>query len=191
MKTLFLNGVAVGEYLGSDDLEEDLQAARQALRNKGLYNPPSVAQGMLNQAVAFASASRLAYDEMQKRGPRKPPLTAVPFVVNAAFAVELYFKTILFARDLVAPKRLHELVKLHALLPADERAALQESCTKHLPGYDPRSIESFAERLVPLNDAFIRWRYAYEHERVGTLRPSSLILVLMACHDRCVKIVRR
>jgi len=133
---------SVGDYLGSDDLE-DLQAARQALRNKGLYNPPSVAQGMLDQAVAFAAVSRLAYDEMQKRGSTKPPSTVVPFVVNAAFAMELYLKTLLFALGVAAPKHLHKLVKLHALLPANERAALQESCTKHLPGYDPGGTETF------------------------------------------------
>jgi hypothetical protein len=36
MKTLKLQGIAVGEYLGSDDYLEDVESAREFLRQKGL-----------------------------------------------------------------------------------------------------------------------------------------------------------
>ncbi len=185
IKTLILNGVAVGEYLGSDDTEEDLQAARQALRDKGLYKPPSLIEAMRGQAVAFAAASNLAYERMQKRGPGDPPLTFVPFVVNSAFAVELYVKTLLRAVDIEPPKRGHSLVALHALLPAGEQARVQRLCVQHTQDYDPGTVETFAARLVPINEAFVQWRYAYEYERAGMVRLRSLILVMKACHEAC------
>jgi hypothetical protein len=42
LKSLKLNGVIVGEHLGSDDQDEDVEAARDMLRAKGLYSPPSL-----------------------------------------------------------------------------------------------------------------------------------------------------
>lgn len=185
VKTLILNGVAVGEYLGSSDTEEDLQEARQALKNKGLCKPPTLIDAMRGQATAFAVAANLAYERMQQRGPGNPPLTFVPFVVNSAFAVELYIKTLLRAINIQPPKRGHGLVALHALLPAVEQAHLQALCVEHTPAFDPGTDETLEARLVPINEAFVQWRYAYEYERAGMVRPRSLILVMKACHEAC------
>jgi hypothetical protein len=94
LKSLKLNGVIVGEYLGSDDQDEDVEAARDMLRAKGLYSSPSLPSAMLGQANAFAYVANATYmDLMKNRGPNKP-IVAAPFVVNAAFSVELYLKTL-------------------------------------------------------------------------------------------------
>jgi hypothetical protein len=97
----------------------------------------------------------------------------------------LYLKTLLLAANVVVPERMHKLVQLHALLPPAEQARLEALCANHTEDYDPGTAETLAARLIPLNDAFVRWRYAYEHERLGLLRPRSLILVMKACHERC------
>lgn len=65
LKTLELNNVIVGEYLGSDDEDEDIEAARDMLRAKGLYNPPSLISAMLGQADAFAYTANATYLELQ------------------------------------------------------------------------------------------------------------------------------
>jgi hypothetical protein len=49
---------------------------------------------MLGQANSFAYVANATYmDLMKNRGPNKP-IVAAPFVVNAAFSVEWYLKTL-------------------------------------------------------------------------------------------------
>jgi hypothetical protein len=113
----------------------------------------------------------------------------VPFIVNAAFAAELYLKTLLYVAYGVMPKRDHRLVALHAKLPVADQVDLETLCAAHTAEHDPGTAEAFAARLVPFDDAFRRWRYAYESDRVGPLRNRSLILVLKALHERCQLVV--
>ena len=40
LKELMVNGVVVGQYLGSDDPEEDVTAATRAAPRKGMEPPP-------------------------------------------------------------------------------------------------------------------------------------------------------
>lgn len=184
-KELKLNGIVVGEYLGSDDTDEDIEAARWSLRDKGLYKPPTLVQAMRGQAEGFTATAHLAYERMRLRGTGDPPTTMVPFIVNAAFAVELYLKTLLRSAGVVPPRQEHELVKLHAQLPSNEQARIEELCVHQTQDFDPGTSDTFSARLVPLNNAFVRWRYAYEYDRAGPVRPRSLILVLAACHEAC------
>lgn len=189
VKSLELNGIVVGRYLGSDDHEEDLQAGVQALRDLGLYREPSLLRAMRTQAQGFTSAANLAYKKAEARSPGNPPITFVPFVVNAAFAVELYLKTFLQATVGAVPRRVHALVKLHGLLNADVRQRLDAACVQHLQSYAPGTVGTFLERLAPISDAFVRWRYSYEHERLEAVRPRSVILVMAACHEVCGAVV--
>jgi hypothetical protein len=94
LKSLKLNGVIVGEYLGSDDQDEDVEAARDMLRAKSLYSPPSLPSAMLGQANAFAYVANATYMDLMKNRGLNKPIIAAPFVVNSAFSVELYLKTL-------------------------------------------------------------------------------------------------
>jgi hypothetical protein len=185
-KRLELNGIVVGDYLGSDEPEEDIQAARQRLKDLGLYNPPTTIQAMRGHAQAFAAAANLFYKQTHERGPGEPPILFTPFVVNAAFSVELYLKTLLRAAK--TPTRGHSLVSLHAALASADQDNLQRLCAEHTQAYDPGTTETLAERIAPIDRSFERWRYVYEFERAGMVSPRSLILVMKACHEATMRI---
>lgn len=71
MKTVMLNGIAVGEVVSTGDMERDVEVTRQFLKDKGLYREITPFQAMLNQAVAFANTSALLYERDLRRQPRK------------------------------------------------------------------------------------------------------------------------
>jgi hypothetical protein len=189
LKALKLNGLIVGEYLGSDDQDEDMEAARDMLRTKGLYNPPSLLSAMLGQASAFAYVANATYvDLVKNRGPDKP-IVAAPFVVNAAFSVELYLKT-LHVVTTGSHAHEHELLDLHDTLPDARRAALQDQAVQVAAEHGEGPQVQLRSLLAMLNDAFVQWRNVYELPRSGTIHLQQTILVMHACRDVCVRAVK-
>jgi len=183
MKTIMLNGIAVGEVASTGDIERDVQAMRQFLKDKGLYKEVSPFQAMFNQAVAFANTSALLYERDLRRQPRKR-VSIAPFVVNAAFSIELYLKA-LSQKHGAKPRREHELLKLFEKLPAAALAAIEQvtprfAANRALPG-----VPKFKVYLETLNGAFVEWRYCYELERTGVVQIEPTIFVMEVLHEAC------
>ena len=185
IKSLILDGIVVGEYLGSDDYEEDMQAALATLKSMGLHKEVSIFAAMRRQAESFTAMSHLAYNAFQNRRPSAPPITLVPFVVNSAFALELYLKTLIHANGGDVPRNEHRLTNLFKLLPSGVQQRIEQMTVEHRNRYAPTTAGTFAERLAPISTAFVRWRYAYEHDRLELVVPHSVILLLAACHYVC------
>jgi hypothetical protein len=187
MKTLKLQGVIVGEYLGSDDYKEDIEAAREFLQNKGLWKTPSLPQTIYGHASAFAYVANATYEELQRRTPDKP-IVAAPFVVNAAFSVELFLKALHAVNGQI--KKGHKLVPLFDALSGAQRADLTSAAQHFGPAHgEAAGSVDFRALLVMLNDSFRKWRYVYEEEHAGPIHFQRTILVLETCHEVCKRTV--
>ena len=93
MKTLYVDGKPVGQVEATGDTEKDMEIARRFLREHGLEKEVTIVQAMFRQALSFASAANYVYVNDLRKTPSNP-LGIAPFVVNSAFSIEVYFKTI-------------------------------------------------------------------------------------------------
>lgn len=182
LKTVLLNGIAVGQVESLGDAERDVETVRQFLKSKGLHKEVSLFQAIFNQALAFANTSAYLYERDLRCSPRSG-VSVVPFVVNVAFSIELYLKAL--AQNHGVSLRGHELVKLHKALPTkalEKIEAITARCAANRAlGEPPR----FAAYLVDLNSTFVEWRYSYEVERTGALHIEPTIFVMEVLHEAC------
>lgn len=181
-KAVLLNGIAVGEVEATGDVARDIETIRQFLKDEGLHKETSLFQGMLNQAFAFANTSAYLYERDLRRPPRKGT-SAVPFVVNAAFAIELYLKALAQKHGITL--RGHELLKLYKALPngalSEIRSVTSQCAANRALGEEP----NFVAYLKELNNSFVEWRYCYELERTGQVRTEPTIFVMEVLHESC------
>ena len=162
MKVLKYNGIVVGEYLGSDDPDEDVMAAREVMRAKGI-KPPTLLGAMFGQANSFSYvANRIYKGDVIGRSADKP-IGFAPFVVNATFSVEIYLKTLhAVAGD--SKRRGHQLLPLYDALAEARRNELCAEAVHHADLHGEGPQVQFRALLTMLNSAFERWRYFYEPE---------------------------
>lgn len=184
-KKLYLNGVVVGEYESTGDSEKDLHIARAVLAEKGLLNDnPPLALSIREQALSFAQTVAHLFNSTMSGPAPHPRFPLVPFVVNSTFAIELYLKALSHMHG-KTPKRTHELVKLYDRLPQSAIEAI-EAC---IPGCAAdRSLDETPDvraYLQELNNAFERWRYAFEYERPGDVRIQPTIFLQQVLHEAC------
>jgi hypothetical protein len=180
-KTLLLNGIAVGDVPATGDANLDAEAARQFLDSRGLLKPVPLERRIFNQAVAFSSTAA----HLHKSGLSGPPphdgRTVSPFIVNSAFACELYLKALaqLHGKSL----RGHELISLYAALPVAAKQAIAN--TSPVAAQDRRlpSDTKIKPVLTHLNDAFVTWRYVYERERTKAVEIEPTIFAMQALHQ--------
>jgi hypothetical protein len=92
-KEVWLNEKLVGEAPATGVVDRDAEAIIQFLKDKGLYKETSPVQRMFRQAMSFATTSAYLYKRDLIKVP-KNGLSVAPFVVNGAFAIELYLKTL-------------------------------------------------------------------------------------------------
>jgi hypothetical protein len=181
-KTVLLNGIAVGEVVSTGDIGSDAEAVQQFLKSKGLHKEVSPFQAVFNQALAFANTSAYLYERDLRRSPRNG-ISAVPFVVNAAFGIELYLKAL--AQKHGVSLRGHELLKLHKALPRNalvEITAVTPRCAANRALGEP---PDFLAYLKNLNNTFVEWRYSYELERTGAVHIEPTIFVMEVLHEAC------
>lgn len=154
---------------------------REFLRQKGLRKSPSVPQTIYGQGAAFAHVANETYKELMRRAPDHP-IVAAPFVVNAAFSVELFLKALHAVNS--QTRRGHKLLPSFDGLPETCRAELhadaQRCATAH--GEVAGSVD-FRALLTMLNDGFRKWRYLYEEEHAGPIHLQQTILVMETCHE--------
>jgi len=176
------NGVAVGQYDSTGDLDADAEAVSQFLKDKGLHKKPTPFSAAFNQAVSFATASNYLFEKDLSRSPRNGA-SVVPFVVNAAFSIELYLKALSLKHG--SALRGHELVKLYEGLPINAKAEIQEMAQRCAIGIDASRANSFIEYLHELNNTFVEWRYSFEKQRAGAVYIESTIFVMRVLHEAC------
>jgi hypothetical protein len=181
-KTVLLNGIVVGEVVSTGDTERDTETVRQFLKRKGLHKEVTLFQGMFNQAIAFANTSAYLYERDLRRPPRKG-VSAAPFVVNAAFSIELYLKAL--AQKHGVSLRGHELLKLFKALPAKALSEIQSVTPRCAANRALGEAPDFPGYLKALNSTFVDWRYCYELERTGPVHIEPTIFVMEVLHESC------
>ena len=185
MKTIYVNGVAVGEVPQTGDELEDIRVAREFLAARGLTPKLSPARVIQGQAIAFANAANAVYERYLKTIPATNGLSAVPFVVNSAFSIELYLKTLHHIAG--TPQRGHRLLVLFDALPADVRAELEAAAMVNAPAYlGPQHAErssTLRDLVSDLDNSFVEWRYWHEKGGAGKVMLHPTILVMAALHE--------
>jgi hypothetical protein len=106
-----------------------------------------------------------------------------PFVVNSAFSIELYLKTL--AQGHGNPLKGHELLKLYEALPATAIAAIQAEVPGCAANRRLNEPPDFRRYVHELNDAFVEWRYCYEKERTKAVHIEPTIFVMECLHNAC------
>ncbi|KWO59950.1 hypothetical protein [Burkholderia territorii] len=182
-KKLFLNGVLIGEVPATGDTKKDAEIARAYIESKGLHKEVTLVQSMFRQALASASTSAYLYERDLANVPRNG-LSAAPFVVNIAFAIELYLKTLGQVHG--ATLKGHDLLKLFDALPAAAHAAIDAAA----PAATAQSVldgqPTVRECLAQLNGVFVEWRYLYEKSDSKEVKIQHAIFVGRVLHDACV-----
>ena len=146
-RKIYLNGKLVGEAPITGDETRDQDLAIQLLKDKGLYQETTLVQGMFRQAVSFATTASYLYKRDLTRVPRNG-LSVAPFVVNSAFAIELYLKTLGQLHNTAL--RGHDLLKLFDGLPADAQTALQQHFSKSTWQCDIKTLVEYRSALAQL-----------------------------------------
>lgn len=182
MKTVYLNGIAVGQVPAMGDLEKDREVAQQLLKDKGLYKETTLIQAMFRQAVSFCTTSAHLYEKDLKKVPRNG-LSVAPFVVNCAFSLELYLKTL--AQIHGASLKGHKLVELYDSLPLEAHKAIEAA----IPGLEKKwKLEGnivFRDYISELNNGFVEWRYCYEVGKTNMVRIEPTIFAMEVLHEAC------
>jgi hypothetical protein len=184
MKTIYLNGVVVGEVTATGDYKKDLESARTLLKAKGLHREVSRVQAMFRQAVSFATTSAYLYSRDLERIPGNG-FTVAPFVVNSSFAIELYLKTLHEMGN--ARPRGHALLKLYDELPTSKRnlVARHAVAAGRLYKVDVANGADFRQILADLNNSFSEWRYCYESGNTRLFKIQPAIMAMKALHQAC------
>lgn len=181
------NGVVVGKVLKTDDPAIDAKAAQQLLIELGLHREISRAEVAMGQAQSFAEAAA----QLHKRGFRQNatvPTTLAPFIVNCAFAIELYLKTLGEIHHVNLHG--HRYLKLFDPLPESTRNRLEEIAPTFVKQYKVVAFSSFRGSLLLLEGAFVSWRYLHEKRDSLSFEVSLAIATMAALHERCRELLK-
>lgn len=110
--------------------------------------------------------------------PKLDPLMAIPFVVNASFACELYLKALAYRSNVGMTG--HSLLDLLAALPQEERHKLNQAWTSLNKQGITRSVASMELVVREMSACFVDWRYSYDKERVTAPETSAIFDLLDA-----------
>ena len=115
---------------------------------------------MFRHACAFAECADMAEEKFCHETAGIGWYTT-PATVNSAFACEVFLKAILRFYDIPVGKK-HKIKKLYDLLPERIQEWMKNEVTK---GYERMWYDSFGRELLEnISDAFVEWRYIYEHD---------------------------
>jgi hypothetical protein len=184
-KTIYVNGIIVGEVPATGNLEADLQMMRQFLKDKGLHRETTKVQAMFRQALSFATTAAHLHRTDLLKAPSNG-LSVAPFVVNSAFAIELYLKT-LHELQGTNPGREHHLVKLYdALTPATRGVVIKHALADGKDyGAEVTTADRFRDFVDELDNAFVEWSYCHESGQASKITIQPTIVVMKATHEAC------
>ena len=183
-KKLYVNGILVGEVDATGEFQKDMAVAQDFLRRRGLNKEVTKVQAMFRQALSFATTSAYLYQRDLLKTPRKG-LSIAPFVVNSAFSIELYLKTLHELQGVTA--RGHALLELYDTLSDVARDTVFRFALEHAPEYKVKlnTREEFRSFVAEMNNAFVEWRYCYETGHANRIDIQPTILVMKALHEAC------
>ena len=177
------NGEIIGEINDRGSIIRNAREAVEILKRQGRYKEQSQAMLMFHQARSFAKISRNIHQQSLIVPPYDPS-TCAPFVVNAAFACEMYLKMMLRLHD--KQKNTHNLIALFKLLPNKLKDQINK-ITKQKEGDFRLESHLFKDQLKTISNAFVDWRYIYEQEE-ASININRILLILavldtLACSE--------
>ena len=183
-KDILFNGVLVGSYEATGDMEKDAQATRDFLSKKGLLKEITENDQMFGLANSFAEVANAIYSNHLKKSPYKGSST-VPFVVNATFSIELYLKTI---NNAYGNKiKVHNLVKLYANIPKAGKEIFITASNDVRPKYQLEIGANIHTCIESLSCAFEDWRYLYEKNRMS-VELQSIRYTMNVAFEACSRV---
>lgn len=186
-KTLHLNGKPICTYEAPSNQKDEIELCRRLLQDRGLWKPALAESMIFNQAVAFANAAALIYERDLSTTPVRNGHSAGPFVVNSAFATELYLKTL----GLLHGKKLHghDLEKLFREIPKAALNAVEQKLVQMLPqdrwSSNIKTMTNLRAVLHRHRDAFKNWRYLYERDTAEEFNFREAIFTMQVLHETC------
>jgi hypothetical protein len=179
-----VNGMMVGEVNATGDYHNDLEAVRQFLKEKGLHKEVTKVQAMFRQALSFSTTAAYLHKRDLLTAPRNG-LSVAPFVVNSAFSIELYLKTLHELQGSSA--RGHSLLDLYDHLSSATRDVIVRHALKNANAYNVNltTADQFREFVAELNNSFNDWRYCYEKGSTQQVTIQPAIVVMKAVHEAC------
>jgi hypothetical protein len=192
-KRLHHNGVLIGEFDFTGDDVRDVEIVDKLLAERGLKQAVTLERSMFNQANSFASASADIFEKHLLKVPSNGAAMS-PFVVNIAFAIELFIKTLSIQHG----KKLqgHEIKKLFKKLPGAAKDEighhLRRLCTSSQWADGIKTMEGLRDVLEEVDTAFVDWRYLHENptKRLKiTFKPTIFLSEVLhaACAEHIVK----
>ena len=187
-KDLMVNGKVVGQYISTGDTELDLPIARARLQELG-YEQRELPLWMhiRQQAIYFQDTCTLLWNTELARPPPRRPFALIPYAVNTAFCVELYLKALALKHG--RKLRGHELLELYNELPPEALADIEASIPDALKDVPLSGEPVVPEFISMMNNVFVHWRYAYEHQELAQLRMDVLSFMRMLMFYACRNIV--
>jgi len=188
-KRLFANGKFVCEYDAQPTPMEEIHLCHRLLREHGIETPATTEeQAIFRQASSFSTvAAKIYASDLAGPAPRDG-MVAVPFVVNAVFALELYLKAVSKLHD--TSLRGHDLVDLFDKLPSSATneiaAQLASAATSSRWKCGIATLDQFRESLSEMRNAFAEWRYLHEKDPEGSsVSIPPLIFAMETLHSVC------
>jgi hypothetical protein len=107
----------------------------------------------------------------------------IPFAVNAAFAIELYLKTLgfVFGRKMHG----HDLLKLFDKLPDEAKQLLRQEVDRSPATEGIKDIDGFRVEIGRVRNVFEEWRYLHERSTAPEIRFHEFLHVLSVLHNAC------
>ena len=163
-KRLHHNGVYICDFDATGDNMRDVEIVNRLLAERGLDHVPTLERAMFNQANSFANVSADIYaNHLMKQPPNGAAMS--PFVVNTAFAIELFLKTLAMQHG----KKLHghEINKLFKKLPGAARDQIDRQLSQLLSTSQwagtIKTMRDLQDVLDEIDTAFVDWRYFHEN----------------------------
>ncbi|WP_046007477.1 hypothetical protein [Pseudoalteromonas rubra] len=164
----------IGKIIDSGDRLENSKRYIQFLKDENLYLELSQSKLMFKQARAFAKIAR----GIHSKSLRKPPFSheaCAPFVVNSAFACEMYLKTLqnIYGKA----EEIHNLSSLFKHLPNKVKDKVNKFTKEKSAEFKIHSKTLFKDHTKTISNAFLDWRYIYEKES-ATVNVNVILLIL-------------
>lgn len=183
-RKIYFEGKFIGEVADTGDQLADMKVATAMLKAKGVAQPLTRPQAAFRQASAFAINAQHLFNTGLIGAPPRNPMNVIPFAVNAAFAIELYLKTLgfLYGRNMHG----HDLLKLFDKLPADAKELLRrEIAEAPAPTNGIKDVDGFRTEIGRARHVFEEWRYLHERNSASEIRFVEFIRVIDVLHNVC------
>jgi hypothetical protein len=187
-KKIVINGREIGEVVESGDPLADLEAATKLMEAAGMGGRPPLEWTMYKHAQAFARLADYVLGKhiWKKDGSphsEEDMRSSVTFVVNAAFAIEMYLKTL----HALLGKKVggHSLLKLYDDLPEGAQGEFARLMPARERQFNLKTPGTFRAYLTGLDTAFVNWRYVYERDYSGSIDFAHTMCVMATSEDVC------